>query len=47
MICKMEQPKTHQEDELDLKAVSVAKKKLCYICNNLHDSMTMNTNMGD
>ena len=40
----MEQQKTHQEDELDLKAVSVAKKVLH---SNLHDSMTMNTNMRD
>ena len=34
----MDQPKTDQEDQLNLKAVLVTKKKLCFICNNLHVS---------
>ena len=38
MIYEMEQPKTHQEDQLDLKAVLAIKECCNIICNNLRDS---------
>ena len=34
----MEQPKTHQEDQLDLKSSLNDQRRLYFICNKLHDS---------
>ena len=40
----MEQQKTHQEDQLDLKAILATKKKLCFI---VIICVTMDTHKGD
>ena len=43
----MEQPKTHQEDQLDLKSSLNDQRRLYFICNKLHDSDDNEKNMGD